>query len=80
MCAILSEIKQDTLPFLNQSILCSCFIVSIFSLITGKLTQVAEKEVRGAVFSLAEFNGRIAAGINSTVCSVLDKKKLACKS
>lgn len=34
---------------------------------TGKLTQVAEKDVKGAVYSLVEFNGKIVAGINSTV-------------
>ena len=38
-----------------------------FSSLQGKLTQVAEKEVKGAVYSLVEFNGKIAAGINSTV-------------
>ena len=48
----------------------------VFFLITGKLTQVAEKEVKGAVFSLAEFNGKIAAGINSTVCLWFLTKKL----
>jgi DNA damage-binding protein 1 len=42
----------------------------MFSLTTGKLTQVAEREVKGAVYSLVEFNGKIAAGINSTVCPV----------
>ena len=33
----------------------------------GKLVQVAEKEVKGAVYSLVEFNGKVLAGINSTV-------------
>lgn len=39
----------------------------LFHLAEGKLTQIAEKEVKGAVYSLAEFNGKILAGINSTV-------------
>ena len=43
------------------------FIVSISFLTPGKLTQVAEREVKGAVYSLVEFNGKIVAGINSTV-------------
>ena len=39
----------------------------------GKLTQVAEKEVKGAVYALAEFNGKILAGINSTVSPTHEK-------
>jgi hypothetical protein len=33
----------------------------------GKLHQVAEKEIKGACYSLVEFNGRLLASINSTV-------------
>ncbi|XP_074660868.1 DNA damage-binding protein 1-like [Tubulanus polymorphus] len=33
----------------------------------GKLTQIAEKETKGAVYSLVEFNGKLLASINSTV-------------
>lgn len=33
----------------------------------GKLQQVAEKEVKGAPYVLCEFNGKLLAGINSTV-------------
>ena len=33
----------------------------------GKLTQVAEKEIKGAGYSLVEFNGKLLASINSTV-------------
>lgn len=33
----------------------------------GKLCVVCEKETRGAVYSLAEFQGRLLAGINSRV-------------
>ncbi|KAJ8941355.1 hypothetical protein NQ314_010418 [Rhamnusium bicolor] len=33
----------------------------------NKLTQVSEKEIKGACYSLAEFNGKLLASINSTV-------------
>ncbi|XP_059050799.1 DNA damage-binding protein 1-like [Achroia grisella] len=33
----------------------------------GKLVQVAEKEIKGACYSLVEFNGKLLASINSTV-------------
>lgn len=33
----------------------------------GKLQQVAEKEIRGAPYSVIEFNGKLLAAINSTV-------------
>lgn len=33
----------------------------------GKLQTVAEKEVKGAVYSMVEFNGKLLASINSTV-------------
>lgn len=39
----------------------------LFQLVEGKLVQVAEKEVKGAVYSLVEFNGKLLAGINSMV-------------
>jgi DNA damage-binding protein 1 len=41
--------------------------IIIFSFDDGKLHQVAEKEVKGACYSLAEFNGKLLASINSTV-------------
>jgi DNA damage-binding protein 1 len=41
--------------------------IIIFQYQEGKLQQVAEKEVRGACYTLAGFNGKILAGINSTV-------------
>lgn len=34
---------------------------------SGKLQTVAEKEVKGAVYSMVEFNGKLLASINSTV-------------
>ena len=34
---------------------------------SGKLVQIASKEIKGAVYSLQEFNGKILAGINSSV-------------
>lgn len=36
---------------------------------SGKLQTVAEKEVKGAVYSMVEFNGKLLASINSTVSS-----------
>ena len=36
----------------------------------GKLQTVAEKEVKGAVYSMVEFNGKLLASINSTVRSM----------
>ena len=41
------------------------FIVSF----PGKLAQVAEKEIKGAAYTLVEFNGKLLASINSTVSS-----------
>jgi hypothetical protein len=38
-----------------------------FFLCVGKLQTVAEKEVKGAVYSMVEFNGKLLASINSTV-------------
>lgn len=39
----------------------------LFQLLEGKLIQVASKEVKGAVYQLLEFNGKLLAGINSAV-------------
>lgn len=36
-------------------------------MIVGKLNQVAEKDIKGAAYSLVEFNGKLLASINSTV-------------
>ncbi|CAG9859415.1 unnamed protein product [Phyllotreta striolata] len=33
----------------------------------NKLTQISEKEIKGACYSLADFNGKLLASINSTV-------------
>lgn len=41
--------------------------IIIFKYADNKVTIVAEKEVKGGVYSLAEFNGKILATINSTV-------------
>ena len=44
----------------------------------GKLTQVAEKEIKGAGYSLVEFNGKLLASINSTVrVTLLQARTLA---
>ena len=44
--------------------ICHKFFLTFAS---GKLIQVASKEVKGAVYCLQEFNGKILAGINSSV-------------
>lgn len=41
--------------------------ILIFHFDDGKLTQVTEKEVKGACYSLAEFNGKLLVSLNSTV-------------
>lgn len=44
--------------------------MDISLLLVGKLQTVAEKEVKGAVYSMVEFNGKLLASINSTVSDV----------
>lgn len=41
--------------------------VILFHYSDGKLQQLAEKEIKGAAYSLVEFNGKLLASINSTV-------------
>merc|ERR1739838_92960 len=41
--------------------------IILFSFHDGKLQQVAEKEIRGACYSLCEFQGKLLASISSTV-------------
>ncbi|CAK1553322.1 unnamed protein product [Leptosia nina] len=41
--------------------------IILFQWSEGKLTQVAEKEIKGACYTLVEFNGKLLASINSTV-------------
>ncbi|XP_055588358.1 DNA damage-binding protein 1 [Uranotaenia lowii] len=41
--------------------------IIIYHYADGSLTQVSEKEIKGACYSLVEFNGRVLASINSTV-------------
>ncbi|XP_072930200.1 DNA damage-binding protein 1 [Epargyreus clarus] len=41
--------------------------ILLFHWSEGKLTQVAEKEIKGGCYSLVEFNGKLLASINSTV-------------
>lgn len=41
--------------------------IVVFHYTDGKLQTVAEKEVKGAVYSMVEFNGKLLASINSTV-------------
>lgn len=44
-----------------------CGRILMYAYAEGKLTQVAEKEIKGACYSLVEFNGKVLASINSTV-------------
>lgn len=44
--------------------------IIMFQYDEGKLTTVAEKEVKGACYSLVEFNGKLLASINSTVSTL----------
>lgn len=41
--------------------------ILIFQYQDNKLTQVHEKEIKGACYSVVEFNGKLLASINSTV-------------
>ncbi|KAI3377408.1 hypothetical protein L3Q82_008598 [Scortum barcoo] len=41
--------------------------IIVFHYTDGKLQTIAEKEVKGAVYSMVEFNGKLLASINSTV-------------
>jgi len=41
--------------------------IVLFQWIDGKLTTVAEKEIKGACYSLVEYNSRILASINNVV-------------
>jgi hypothetical protein len=52
--------------------------ILMFQYQDGKLHQVAEKEIKGACYSLVEFNGRLLASINSTVRQQL--RPIACPS
>lgn len=44
-----------------------CGRIIIYHFSDGKLQQIAEKEVKGAVYGLTSFNGKVLASINSTV-------------
>lgn len=39
--------------------------------VTSVLTQITEKEVKGACYSLTEFNGKLLAAVNCTVSWLL---------
>lgn len=45
--------------------------IVLFQWAEGKLTVVAEKEVKGACYSLVDFNSKILAAINNVVSLVL---------
>uniref|UniRef100_A0A8C2WBD5 DNA damage-binding protein 1 n=1 Tax=Cyclopterus lumpus TaxID=8103 RepID=A0A8C2WBD5_CYCLU len=50
--------------------------IIVFHYTDGKLQTVAEKEVKGAVYSMVEFNGKLLASINSTVRLIHNVLKL----
>lgn len=41
--------------------------IIVFHYADGKLHQIAEQEIKGACYSLVEFNGKVLASINTTV-------------
>ncbi|KAI8780683.1 DNA damage-binding protein 1 [Biomphalaria glabrata] len=41
--------------------------IIVFHYNEGKLTMVAEKEIKGAAYSMVSFNGKLLASVNSTV-------------
>lgn len=43
--------------------------ILVFSVQDNKLRLEAETSVRGAVYSINDFNGKILAGVNSKVCT-----------
>nr|XP_054761206.1 DNA damage-binding protein 1-like [Lytechinus pictus] len=43
--------------------------IVVFQYIDGKLQEIAEKEIKGAPYSLVEFNGKLLASVNSVVSS-----------
>jgi DNA damage-binding protein 1 len=47
--------------------------ILLFELNDGKLTETVSKEVKGGVYSVVDFSGKILAGINNAVC-VFDLK------
>ena len=49
------------------SIQCKLTHQILYFIVSGKLSQVAEKEIKGAAYTLVEFNGKLLASINSTV-------------
>lgn len=48
--------------------------IIMFRIEDGKVHQVIEKEVKGACYSLSEFNGKLLATINSTVRFIVNVK------
>ena len=48
--------------------------IVIFQWKDGKRVQVAEKEIKGACYSLSAFNSKLLASINSTVSSSKNKE------
>merc|ERR1719477_1645 len=50
--------------------------IIIFSWADGKLTQVAEKEIKGAAYTSLSFNGKLLASINSRICCYIINIKM----
>lgn len=44
-----------------------CGRIIVYHYSDGKLAQISDKEVKGGVFTLVEFNGKVLASINNTV-------------
>ena len=51
--------------------------IVIFQWKDGKLLQITEKEIKGACYSLAAFNSKLLASINSTVSRQHFKRQLS---
>jgi DNA damage-binding protein 1 len=47
--------------------------IVLFQWADGKLTTIAEKEVKGACYSLVDFNSKILAAINNVVSNLFIK-------
>ena len=54
--------------------------IVLFQWADGKLTTVAEKEVKGACYSLVDFNSKILAAVNNAVSFSKKKKKIKSQS
>ena len=58
--------------------LCCTVYMYTFCFLSGKLTQIADKEIKGAAYSLCEFNGKLLASVNSTVSTKTNPTLFCC--